>query len=134
MDAIEGVLVSSPPVIWTDLRRRRLWCDFVATEVLRALSAHWQPQFRQAIITQEVLSADLYGGPAPRTAAAERVLWARMQTQAILRRLGLLFLAWTSPVKPVEQCSPLRLNAYGAASPAARSSSAISARLSSSPL
>ena len=78
------ILRRSPPVVWRDPDRRRLWCSYLATQIVERLVAFSPGASRQRAEAEEVIAGMLFLGPAPGIDAFARGAWAQSATQQIL--------------------------------------------------
>jgi len=83
-DLLFDILRRSPPVVWRDPDRRRLWCSYLATQIVERLVAFSPGASRQRAEAEEVIAGMLFLGPAPGIDAFARGAWAQSATQQIL--------------------------------------------------
>jgi hypothetical protein len=83
-DVLFDILRRSPPVVWRDPDRRRLWCSYLATQIVEQLVAFPPGALRQRAEAEEVIAGELFLGPAPEMDAFARGAWAQSATQQIL--------------------------------------------------
>ncbi len=87
LELVFDVLRRSPPVVWPDAQRRRIWAEYLGDQIVTRLGSIWGEDRQRTRAAEDAIGAILFLGPAPNADALERGDWALKRAEEILRAL-----------------------------------------------
>jgi hypothetical protein len=87
LELVFDVLRRSPPVVWPDTLRRRIWAEYLGEQIVTRLGSIWSEDRQRIRAAEDAIGAILFLGPPPKVDALERGDWALKRADEILRAL-----------------------------------------------